>query len=206
MLESSRACPARDLIVKLIVGLGNPGEQYTFTRHNLGFLVLDDLAVAFDVKFKKSAVCDGLEAKVVIDGVTCSLLKPVTFMNLSGNAVKQIVGKKDIALSDILVVTDDLALPFGQMRIRPEGTDGGHNGLTSIIEQLGSAAFARLRMGISRPKPGVDTADYVLANFTAGERKLLPDFINNGRQCVVSWATKGVTTAMQDYNKREGGA
>ncbi len=192
--------------MKLIVGLGNPGEKYTLTRHNVGFLVLDALAEKYAATFKKSVVCDGWEAKVIINNVTCSLLKPATFMNLSGIAVKQVVIKKEIELKNLLIVTDDLALPFGQIRIRPEGSDGGHNGLTSIIEQLATKQFARLRMGISRPKPGVDTVDYVLANFTSGERKLLPGFINHGLDCVVSWATNGVVNAMQDYNKKEGGA
>ncbi len=190
--------------MKLIVGLGNPGEKYTLTRHNIGFLVLDSLAKEFGGKFKKSNIFDGLEAKIEINGSTCSLVKPATFMNLSGLAVKQFVGKKEIALDDILIVTDDLALPFGQIRIRPEGSDGGHNGLTSIIEQLGTTKFARLRMGISRPKPGVDTADYVLANFTAGEQKCLPEFINIGHACVVSWATHGVVSTMNTHNKKEG--
>jgi PTH1 family peptidyl-tRNA hydrolase len=128
---------------------------------------------------------------------------PATFMNNSGVAVSKIAVKKGIAPADILVICDDLSLIFGSMRLRPSGMAGGHNGLKSIIEHLGSNAFARLRLGVSRPKPGIDTADYVLANFTAGEKEALPDFINKALGCCHSWVVNGVEDAMNQFNQRK---
>ena len=166
--------------MKLIVGLGNPGSTYTWTRHNLGFMVVGSLE-----KPDK-----------------CSLLMPQTFMNNSGAAVKAAVKKSGIALEDILIVYDDIALEFGQMRLKPEGSAGGHNGIKSIIEHLGTKEFARLRLGVGRPRPGVDAADYVLSNFTSAEKKLLPDFINQAHECVHSWVNLGVEEVMNQFNKR----
>lgn len=188
--------------MKLIVGLGNPTGQYTYTRHNLGFLSIEALAAEQKVSLRKIAAVDGLVANVVIDGSSCSLLMPTTFMNNSGLAVKRLADKKGIAPQDILVIGDDLSLNFGSMRIRPSGSAGGHNGLKSIIEQLGTNEFARLRLGIGQAKVGVDTADYVLSNFTPAEKKALPEFINQALCCVHSWVSHGVEYAMNQYNKR----
>lgn len=167
--------------MKLIVGLGNPGSQYTWTRHNLGFMVVGSL------EKKKS----------------CSLLMPTTFMNNSGAAVAAAVKKLSVKLDDILIVYDDMALNFGQIRIKPDGSAGGHNGIKSIIEHLGTKEFARLRLGIGKPKPGTDAADYVLSDFTPAEKKILPDFINNAHQCVHSWVEEGVQAAMNQFNQRK---
>ena len=186
--------------MKLIVGLGNPETQYEFTRHNLGFLVLKDLAKKYDLKFKKSAVAQAVEVKVALEGQDCSLMMPLTYMNHSGVAIKQWVDKKGLDLNHLLIVCDDLALSFGQMRLRPSGTAGGHNGLKSIIEHLGSKEFARLRLGIDQPRPSQDAADYVLSNFTAGERKSLPDFINQAATCVTGWVKQGTAAAMNQFN------
>lgn len=188
--------------MKLIVGLGNPTGQYTYTRHNLGFLSLEALAAEHKVSFRKVLTVDGLVASADIDGSSCSLLMPTTFMNNSGLAVKRLADKKGIEAKDILVICDDLSLSFGAMRIRPSGSAGGHNGLKSIIEHLGSNGFARLRLGIGSPKAGMDTADYVLANFTTAEKKALPDFINQALECVHSWVSHGVEHTMNRYNKR----
>ncbi len=166
--------------MKLIVGLGNPGSKYTWTRHNLGFMVVGAM------ENKKN----------------CSLLLPQTFMNNSGLAVKAAVQKSGVALEDVLIVYDDMAIPFGSMRIRPEGSAGGHNGIKSIIEHLGAKEFPRLRLGVGRPRPGIDAADYVLSDFTPAEKKLLPDFINNALSCVHSWVDHGVETAMNEFNKK----
>jgi PTH1 family peptidyl-tRNA hydrolase len=165
--------------MKLIVGLGNPGPQYHWTRHNLGFLALEALG-----KKKPSGVL---------------LLKPTTFMNDSGTAVKKAVAKSGIEPQNILVICDDLSLPFGKIRIRPSGSDGGHNGLKSIINELGSKQFARLRMGIGEPE-GTDTVDYVLGNFTPAQKKALAGFINHALDCVTCWVTEGAQAAMNKFN------
>lgn len=186
--------------MKLIVGLGNPEARYEFTRHNLGFLVLAALAQEHGLTYKKSAVAQAVEAKLVLDEQPCLLLMPLTYMNNSGAALKSCIEKKDIALKDILVVCDDLALSFGQLRLRPSGSSGGHNGIKSVIEHLGTSDFARLRLGISQAPQGVDTADYVLSNFTAGERKLLPGIVNNAVTCISSWVRQGTEATMIQFN------
>ncbi|MBF0490767.1 MAG: aminoacyl-tRNA hydrolase [Candidatus Omnitrophica bacterium] len=186
--------------MKLIVGLGNPEARYEYTRHNLGFLVLTALAVQHSLKYKKSAVTQAVEAKVVLEGQDCSLMMPLTYMNNSGVAVKQWMDKKGLTSNDVLVVCDDLALSFGQMRLRPFGTAGGHNGIKSVIEYLGTKDFARLRLGIGSAHPSQDVADYVLSNFTSGERKLLPDYLNEAVSCVTSWVTKGTEVTMNQFN------
>ena len=175
--------------MKLIVGLGNPGPQYKWTRHNLGFLVLEALAVQQKASWRNSPSNHGWLAKAVIEDVECSLLMPMTFMNDSGVSVQKLAGRAGISPEDILVVCDDLDLPFEKMRLRPSGSAGGHNGLKSIIKDLGSNQFARLRMGIDAPKGTADTVDYVLSNFTPGEKKILPDFINHALDCVTCWVT-----------------
>lgn len=152
--------------MKLIVGLGNPGPKYRLTRHNLGFLVLDGLAAQQKVLLRNSSGNHGMLAKAVIEGIECSLLMPMTFMNDSGLSVKKLADRAGTPLEDILIVCDDLSLSFGKMRLRPSGSAGGHNGLKSIIGHLGSNQFARLRMGIDTPKGEADTVDYVLSNFT----------------------------------------
>ncbi len=187
--------------MKLIVGLGNPEKKYEFTRHNLGFLVLASLAEQYSLKYKKSAVTQAVEAKVVLEDEHCSLMMPLTYMNESGVAVKQWMDKKDLAHSDVLIVCDDLALSFGQIRLRSSGTAGGHNGIKSVIEHLGTKDFARLRLGIGSAHPSQDVADYVLSNFTAGEKKFLPEFINEAVACVTSWVTKGTEATMNQFNQ-----
>ena len=186
---------------KLIVGLGNPGAKYTWTRHNLGFLVLEALAAQQKILWRSSSVNQGVLARIVLEGVECSLLLPTTFMNNSGTAVKKLAVKQGIPLKDILIVCDDLDLPFGKLRLRPSGSAGGHNGLKSIIEHLGSNQFARLRMGINAPGNNIETVDYVLSNFTAAEKKSLAVIINHALDCVTSWVTEGAEVAMGKFNK-----
>ncbi len=191
--------------MKLIVGLGNPESQYEFTRHNLGFLVLKSIAQKHDVKFKKSAVAQAVDTKVVLEGEQCSLMMPLTYMNNSGVALKSWVEKKGIDLKDVLVIYDDFSLAFGQMRIRPSGSAGGHNGIKSIIEHLGTKDFSRLRLGIGGANPISDAADYVLSDFTSGEKKLLPDFINEAIFCMTSWVQQGTASTMNQFNKKRKG-
>lgn len=186
---------------KLIVGLGNPGPQYTWTRHNFGFLVVDALRARYKVSWRSSAYAQGLLVRTEIESFKVSLLMPMTFMNNSGLSLKRLVVRQGIALEDILVICDDLSLPFGKMRLRLSGSAGGHNGLKSIIDQLASGHFARLRMGILSPSTRVvDAADYVLANFTPDQKKALPDFINGALDCITSWVTQGAQVAMNQFN------
>jgi PTH1 family peptidyl-tRNA hydrolase len=187
-------------MAKLIVGLGNPGAQYTWTRHNLGFLVLEALCAKYKIVFRNSSGNHGMLAKSVIEDVACSLLMPMTFMNNSGLSVKKLADRQGIAPENMLIVCDDLTLPFGKLRLRPSGSAGGHNGLKSIIQDLGSNQFSRLRMGIDSPKSTDQTVDYVLANFTPVEKKALPDFINQALDCVTCWVTEGAEAAMNRFN------
>jgi len=185
---------------KLIVGLGNPGPQYRFTRHNLGFLVIEGLASQHKVLWRNSPSNQGMLAKAAIEDVECSLLMPMTFMNLSGKSVRALADRAGMPPEDILVICDDLSLGFGKMRLRPSGSAGGHNGLKSIISDLGSDQFSRLRLGIDPPKAKSDTVDYVLANFTPAEKKALPDLINHALDCVTCWVTEGAEVAMNRFN------
>ena len=186
--------------MKLIVGLGNPGLQYRWTRHNLGFLVLETLGKQLKAKGHISASNHGILAKVIIEDFECSLLMPTTFMNNSGLSVKNLVDRAGISPENILIVCDDLSLSFGKLRLRPSGSAGGHNGLKSIIKDLGSNQFARLRLGIDAPQGTADTVDYVLSNFTPAEKKALPDFINHALDCVTCWVTEGAEVAMNKFN------
>jgi len=185
---------------KLIVGLGNPGPQYTWTRHNFGFLVLDALAARYKAFWRNSAANHGLLAKAEIENSQLLFLMPMTFMNNSGLSVKTLTARKGIAPEDMLVICDDLSLSFGAMRLRPAGSAGGHNGLKSIIGHIASDQFARLRMGIGDEKGAVDTVDYVLAHFTPAEKKVLPDLINHALDCVTCWVTEGAQVAMNRFN------
>ena len=185
---------------KLIVGLGNPGPQYRWTRHNSGFLVLESLCVQGKSSWHVSASNNGMVSKVVIEDFECSLLMPMTFMNNSGLSVKKLIDRTGTSLEDILIVCDDISLSFGKLRLRPSGSAGGHNGLKSIIKDLGSNQFARLRLGIDAPGGASDTVDYVLANFTPAQKKALPDFINHALDCVTCWVTEGAQAAMNRFN------
>jgi PTH1 family peptidyl-tRNA hydrolase len=139
-------------------------------------------------------------SKVVIKDFECSLLMPMTFMNNSGLSVKKLIDRTGTSMEDVLIVCDDLSLPFGKLRLRPSGSAGGHHGLESIIRDLGSNQFARLRLGIDVPVGAADTVDYVLADFTPVQKKALPDFINHALDCVTCWVTEGAEVAMNLYN------
>jgi len=185
---------------KLIVGLGNPGPQYRWTRHNLGFLVLESLASGENSVWRNSPSNHGMLTKAVISEVQCSLLMPMTFMNHSGLSVKKLADRAGISPENILIVCDDLSLAFGKLRLRPLGSAGGHNGLKSIIENLGTNQFSRMRMGIDSPGLGAGTVDYVLSNFTPAEKKALPDLINHALDCVTCWVAEGAQVAMNRFN------
>ncbi len=188
---------------RLIVGLGNPGEQYQQTRHNLGFLVVEQLAKEFKVVFKKSSFTKALIAETDHQGIKIILCLPLTYMNQSGLAVKAIVHERSVTLKDTLILCDDMNLDFGQLRLRSQGSDGGHNGVSSIIEHLGTDQFPRLRLGISQPHGKKDAVQYVLEEFTSKERKQLPSFILEAGECVNVWLNQGIHKAMDGYNQRK---
>ncbi|MCR4337822.1 MAG: aminoacyl-tRNA hydrolase [Candidatus Omnitrophica bacterium] len=182
----------------VIIGLGNPGKKYETTRHNLGFLVVERFAQKQKWSFRKSDCCKGLVASGTFFEKTCYLVLPETFMNLSGSAVKAFVKHRDISLKNVLVVCDDFNLNLGQLRLRPKGSAGGHNGLTSIIEELGSEDFARLRVGIG-PVRG-EVVDFVLEDFDRGELAVLDETIEKSVECCQGWLTEDVERVMGRYN------
>ena len=185
-------------MMKLVVGLGNPGSKYEGTRHNIGFEVIDRLAeggsgARFTRKF------DALVAEAEIDFRRVLLLKPETFMNLSGRSVAQAVRFYKLELADLLVVCDDLSLPLGKLRIRGGGSDGGQKGLRDITAHLGSDTFARLRIGIGERGP-IDAADFVLSRFRSAERPVIDDALILASQAVAVWASQGLAAAMNRFN------
>jgi peptidyl-tRNA hydrolase, PTH1 family len=183
----------------LVVGLGNPGSQYRQTPHNLGFEVLDDLAVKLQARWALGG-CDALVALAEREEMQWVLVKPQTWMNLSGRAVKSALEQFGFALSELLVICDDLALPFGKIRIRAKGSAGGHNGLKSIIEQVGSNEFARVRLGIL-PELGVsDAAEYVLSPIGEQFEKLALTMVEQAGKAVVMIAQQGLLPAMNYFN------
>lgn len=188
--------------MKLIVGLGNPGQKYEQTRHNLGFLVVEHLAKTFGLKFAKAAGTQGLMACGTADDTKVCLLLPTTFMNNSGVAVKAVLADKKVSIADALIVSDDFNLDFGQLRLRDRGSAGGHNGLSSVIEHLNTDQIARLRVGIGAPANKDDTTGFVLEEFNRQEKKDLLKVIEHAADCAVAWLKEG-TKATGQFNKRK---
>jgi PTH1 family peptidyl-tRNA hydrolase len=186
--------------VKLIVGLGNPGKKYQRTRHNLGFLVVDNLAKNQEIALKKK-LGDCLIGEVCSDGEKWILAKPQTFMNRSGAAVNEILENYHCTAEDLVVIYDDLDLPFGRLRIRPRGSAGGHRGVASIMESLAGAPFYRIRVGIGRPPGGMDAADFVLDPFAVDELKELPKIIDRATDSLLCLLRQGPQKAMELYNR-----
>ncbi|MBL7951376.1 MAG: aminoacyl-tRNA hydrolase [Flavobacteriales bacterium] len=184
----------------LIVGLGNPGPEYADTRHNIGFQVLEHLAGLAEVRFSADRYGDRTEMRH--KGRTFILIKPSTFMNLSGKAVRYWMDQENIPADRVLVITDDLALPFGTIRIKPSGGAGGHNGLTSIIQILGTEVFPRLRFGIGSDFARGRQSEYVLGVWNETERKTLADRIEVAAKAVFQFGLLGVEQAMNSFNKR----
>ncbi len=183
--------------MKVVVGLGNPGARYQGTRHNVGFDVVDSLSASphagrFQSRFHAQV------AEVFEDGEKLLLVKPETFMNLSGRSVREAVDFYQIAATDLLVVCDDISLPLGKLRIRAKGTHGGHNGLRDIQNHLGGVEYARLRIGVDAPRD--DAIDHVLGRFRPAERAVIDDAVALAAQAVVFWARQGVEAAMNKYN------
>lgn len=184
----------------LIVGLGNIGEEYRDTRHNIGFNVLDALAKASNIVFTDGRY--GATATLSIKGRTLILLKPSTFMNLSGNAVRYYMQKEKIALENVLVVVDDLALPFGTLRLKGKGSDAGHNGLKHIAATLGTENYARLRFGIGNDFPRGGQIDFVLGNFTEEDMKTMDERLEMAGEIVKSFCLAGISLTMNQFNKK----
>lgn len=186
----------------IIVGLGNPGKEYANTRHNIGFDVIDALAkeANIDVLEKKNKALVG---KGIIDGQKCILAKPQTFMNLSGMSVSELVQYYKIdEKSELIVISDDISLDVGQIRVRKKGSAGGHNGLKNIIAQLGHEEFVRIKMGVGEKPKGYDLADYVLGHFKAEERKIMDDAAKRAVEALHVIMTKGVDQAMNQFNRK----
>ncbi len=176
---------------------------YARTRHNLGFMVIDALARGHGMRLKVSRVCRGLVAEGPIEERTCFLLLPLTYMNHSGIAVRDLAAYHKIPLDGVFVVCDDFTLPFGQCRVRAQGSDGGHNGLASVINLLKSDVFARLRMGVGAPPAGQDPVDYVLAGFEKKEQEQLGAFVDQGAECCRLWLREDIGKVMSQFNKRK---
>src|SRR5262245_5161280 len=185
--------------MKLVVGLGNPGPKYEGTRHNIGYAVVDYLAAApgtggWRGRFQ-SRVAETLEGSEPV-----LLMKPETFMNLSGRAVREALDFYKLSVAELLVVCDDIALPLGKLRTRTKGSDGGQKGLRNIQEMLGTPEYPRLRIGVGSPGEHWDAADYVLSRFKPGERKAVDDAVAQAAQAVVVWVRKGIDACMNQFN------
>jgi len=188
--------------VKLIVGLGNPGRIYTESRHNIGFSVIKALSKIYKIPLKRDNTFS-LSGKGKVGFENLILALPLGFMNLSGIAVSALIKKYKIDLDNLLIVCDDLDLDFGVIKIRPSGSSGGHRGLRSIIDSLGSQGFSRLRVGIGRPlRHNTDASSFVLSPFTKKEKGRIKEIIENACDCCRTWVRKGITESMNIFNRR----
>jgi peptidyl-tRNA hydrolase, PTH1 family len=187
------------LIMKLIVGLGNPGTKYERTRHNIGFEVIDELAKRFSSPLTESKF-KGLYTIIRYSSEKVILLKPMTYMNLSGESIRAVVDYYDINPEHILVIYDDLDLPVGKIRLRQKGSAGGHNGIKSTIAHLGTQNFNRIRIGIDRPTNGMSVPDYVLGKFTKEEWETMGDVIQRCADACEEWMEKPFLQVMNRYN------
>ena len=184
----------------LIVGLGNPGTEYARTRHNLGFMLVDKLAADAALNIRRSE-CQSLAGSGLIENQRVKLAKPQTFMNLSGDAVSCLISKPELEAATLIVISDDLALPFGAIRLRPRGSAGGHNGLKSIIGALGTNEFIRLRIGIQPDHPISDAKNFVLNEFAKAEKESLVEILERAAEAMRSVLRDGVAKAMSLYNE-----
>ena len=184
----------------LIVGLGNIGSEYEHTRHNIGFDTLDAFAEASNVFFENQRY--GAIATCRLKGHSLLLLKPSTFMNLSGNAVRYWMQQEKIPLEQVLVIVDDLALPFGVLRLKGSGSDAGHNGLKNIQEVLGTQNYARLRFGIGNDFPKGHQVEHVLSRFPAEEQALMPPRLEQAGEIIKSFCLSGLQVAMNQFNNK----
>jgi len=182
----------------LIIGLGNIGAEYANTRHNVGFKILDALAGASNLSFEPNRYAD--TAKLKIKGRSITLVRPTTYMNLSGKAVNYYLQTEKIDPENILIITDDLALPFGTLRMRTKGSDGGHNGLKHIIQTLNSSQFTRIRFGVGNEFSKGNQVDYVLGEWSSEEEEQLKERIETSIEMVKSFVAIGASQTMTQYN------
>jgi len=195
---SEETCEIINKTIKLVVGLGNPGSLNQGNRHNIGFMVIDELAARLRAPFKRRAQSD--VAEVDVAGRSIYLQKPITFMNLSGDAVRKLCRRENISAEEILVVYDDLALKSGRLRVRFGGGSGGHNGIKSLTARLGTADFGRLRLGIGHPGSASVVADYVLQDFADSEHELIDKVIESAAEAVLMLCDEGYQAAMNVFN------
>lgn len=185
--------------MRLVVGLGNPGDRYRRTRHNIGFLVVDELAARSGARGGREEA-DAWVAEVVLGGRDVLLVKPLTFMNRSGEAVARLLESRAATPADLVVVVDDVALELGTLRVRERGTHGGHNGLRSILDVLGTDEWARVRVGIRKGDPPEELAEYVLSEFTPEEVLVVQEMVGLAADSVEAVVAEGVTAAMNRFN------
>lgn len=186
--------------MKCIVGLGNPGRKYKKTRHNIGFMVVDELARRHQWELNKKKF-NGDYTVEIVNQEKVILLKPQTFMNLSGESLRPLMDFYELEAKDILVVYDDLDLPIGKIRLRQKGGHGGHNGIRSIIDHLGEKDFNRLRVGIDRPKTGMSVIDHVIGNFDKVELPEVKDSLDKAADASEAWMQKPFQEVMNDFNQ-----
>lgn len=185
--------------MKLIAGLGNVGSKYTFTRHNAGFMLIDSIALNAGLSLKENSRLKCFIAKFTANSEDYLLIKPTTFMNLSGEAVRAVADYYKIAVNDILVVFDDISLELGKIRFRPNGSDGGHNGIKSVIQHLGTKDVARLKIGIG-PQPSIPSEVFVLQNFSNDELDKLKETLAIAKEGIACYFTNGIQEAQNKYN------
>ena len=185
--------------MKLVTGLGNIGEKYCFTRHNAGFMVIDKWALKNNLSFKDDKKLKCFITKFNFNGEDIILAKPATFMNLSGEAVIAIMNYYKIDVKDILIIYDDIAIDLGRLRFRPNGSDGGHNGIKSIIKHIGTSDFARLKVGIG-PQPPIPSENYVLGTFTKEQAEILKPTLSRAVSAVECYLTDGIEKAQNIFN------
>ncbi|MBC2178410.1 aminoacyl-tRNA hydrolase [Listeria booriae] len=184
--------------MKMIVGLGNPGKKYERTRHNVGFMVVDELSFRHQTPWKKSKF-NGMISNIVVNGEKVLLVKPLTFMNLSGECVRPLMDYYDIPVEDVLIVYDDLDLPTGKIRLRQKGGAGGHNGMKSLIQHLKTQEFNRIRVGVDRPANG-DVINYVLGDFPKAEQPDIIAAIKQSADAIEAWPGKSFQDVMNSFN------
>lgn len=185
--------------MKLIVGLGNPGREYELTKHNIGFWAVDQLSDQFNLPFQKEK-WHSLVAKGIINGEKVILLKPLTYMNLSGEAIGAAVRFLKLSLKDLVVIFDDMDIPLGQLRLRQKGSSGGHNGMKSTVQHLKTEEFNRIKIGIGRPPAYMSVSDYVLSQFSADEHDLAATSAITAAEAVTEWIKNDFNSSMNKYN------
>lgn len=185
--------------MKLIVGLGNIGTKYTFTRHNAGFMLADSIAINNNLTFRETPRLKCQLANLRDGSDDYMIIKPTTFMNLSGEAVRAVIDYYKIAIEDTIIVYDDLSLPLGKIRFRQNGSDGGHNGIKSVIQHLGTQDFARLKIGIG-PQPNLPSEVFVLQNFSKDELEMLKDTLIMAKHGITCYFNEGIAVAQNKFN------